>query len=148
MKGRCEAEQQPGYFTQQQPVMWPHSLIKLSLDIIIYPATAASGGSFEIQSINKSKWQKQEVKLIHSRLPINGIWNWKFEMGSEKWEFEIQIWIESRSPLGALCYIIMRHWVFLDLLENPATDFGRYFFGGVIFFLFKIDVEMRIPFGF
>jgi hypothetical protein len=42
----------------------------------------------------------------------------------------------------------MRHWVFLDLLENPATDFGRYFFGGVIFFLFKIDVEMRIPFGF
>jgi hypothetical protein len=55
MKGRCEAEQQPGYFTQQQPVMWPHSLIKLSLDIIIYPATAASGGSFEIQSINKSK---------------------------------------------------------------------------------------------
>jgi hypothetical protein len=40
MKGRCEAEQ-PGYFTQQ-PVMWPHSLIKLSLDIIIYPATAGN----------------------------------------------------------------------------------------------------------
>lgn len=43
LKGRCEAEQR-GYFTRQPVMWWPHSLIKLSLDIIYLSGSAQQAG--------------------------------------------------------------------------------------------------------